>query len=718
MVNTHTDEQWLQTVLGELNFLVWTKNVQTGEITFLNDCFESLYHRSREEFELNPQLLSEIVHPDDALDYLLFSKPMQHRGDIEVRYRVKLPNGQWKWLGERRKIKKNEAGKITTVHAIVTDISNRMKAESEKEEIEKAYHQFFHKNSYPLWIYDVETLEFLEVNEAAVRQYGYSRTEFLRMTVKQIRPKEDVPFLLQMLSVELKDHDIPKFWRHRRKDGTVFYVKVLSNRVMCKGRIANMILAVDVSKELAVNNPYEPVLNPKNLPTHYYLVLNKQGIVEFADQGICTALQITAEDLVGRNISSITTDLNPNNEWSKALKRSSGDWQGLLQWAPDKGRSVFSARLVNPPDGLQMLLLLQSSTRHQELTEKILSFDRNLRELLNTVTDGLVLLDPKMKIMLANPQFAILVNQPLEVLAGRKLWDFLSPDDSIRLNQFIKKAIRKQETIRFDEYFPALNAWFDVSVYPSQEGLTVYFRDITGRKAQEEEKQDLLHHLMAQNKAMEEFAYLTSHNVRTHVANIQMLSSLLSGISSDEHEIVSKIKASSIKLDQITRDLSQMLSIQSREGFKLEAMNLEPIVHKVLSRYKLGAQDLSKITQIEVDANIKIKAFDVYVEAVISQLVQNAIRYRQEGVDFRLTVLAEEDGPYVFFLLEDNGQGFEIEQHRHQLFGLFKTFHPSIKGRGLGLYMVKMMLDSMGACIDIDSKPGKGTKIMIQLPAA
>jgi signal transduction histidine kinase len=103
---------------------------------------------------------------------------------------------------------------------------------------------------------------------------------------------------------------------------------------------------------------------------------------------------------------------------------------------------------------------------------------------------------------------------------------------------------------------------------------------------------------------------------------------------------------------------------------------------------------------------------------VVAQLVQNAIRYRQEGVDFRLTVQAEKDGSFVFLILEDNGQGFEIEHHRPQLFGLFKTFHPAIKGRGLGLYMVKMMLDSMGACIDIDSKPGKGTKIMIQLPAA
>ncbi len=718
MDSTHTDELLLQTALSDLNILVWTKNVQTGELVFLNDNFDKLYHRSRYEFESNPGLLSEIVHPDDRLEYLLFSKPMQHRGGIEVRYRILLPNGLWKWLGERRKLVKNDAGKIVMVHAVVTDVSSKMKAELEMADIEKAYHQFFHQNSYPLWVYDVETLEFLEVNEAAIKQYGYSKSEFLRMTVKQIRPQEDVPLLLQMLSVELKDQDIPKYWRHRRKDGTIFYVKVLSNRIVFKNRVCNMILSVDISREIAMSNPYEPESDPSNIPSHFYVVLDKQGKIHFADHGMCTAIEANQEDLLDRFIGNFATDLNLNNEFSKALKKSESDWQGLLQVKLGSLSKVFSARLVNPPDGNQMLLLLQSSTRHQELTEKILSFDKNLRDLLNTVTDGLVMLDSKMKIILANPQFALLVDKPLDGLAGQKLWDLLNPDDAIRMNQFIKKAIRKQETIRFEEFFPVSNSWFDVSVYPSSEGLTVYFRDISGRKTQEKEKQDLLHHLMAQNKAMEEFTYLTSHNVRTHVANIQMLSSLLSGSSDDEQEIISKIKASSIKLDQITRDLSQMLSIQNRDGFRLESLPIEPILKNVISRFKVGSADLSTFVNFYLQPGLQVKVYDKYLESVLQQVIQNAIRFRKESGIFQLKVSTESDADHVFIVIEDNGQGFDLEKNRKHLFGLFKTFHATIMGRGLGLYMVKMMIDSMGGNIDIESELGKGTKIMIQLPAA
>jgi len=715
MVSTFTDQQLLQTALGELNFLVWTKNVRTGELVFLNDNFEKLYHRSRIEFETNPELLTEIVHPDDKLDFLLFSKPMQHKGDIEVRYRIQLPEGKWKWLGERRKIIKDKSGRIVMVHAIVSDVSQRVKAESEMVEMEKAYRQFFHHNSYALWIYDVETLEFLEVNEAAVKQYGYSRSEFLKMTVKQIRPQEDVPFLIQMLSVELDDRDIPKYWRHRRKDGSLFYVKVLSNRVVFKGRVCNMILAVDITVE-RMGNPFEAI--PENQPSHVYLVLDKFGKVHFADHGICSVLETEAEALLGCSISTLATDLNLNNDFSKALKRNNANWHGLLQLEFGQVKKVFSGRLINPQDGSQMLLLLQSSTRHQELTDKILNFENNLHHLLNTVTDGLVLLDNRLKIILANPQFALLVNTPLGKLSGQKLWDLLNPEDAIKLNQFIKKAIRKQETIRFEEFFPAFNSWIDISVYPSQEGLTVYFRDITHRKKEEVEKQDLLHHLISQNKAMEEFAYLTSHNVRSHVANIQMLSSLLSGNYEDEQEIVKKLITSSVKLDQITRDLSQMLSIHSRDGFKLESIAVEPIISQVLSRFVIGTTELYDIVELNLESGLLAKAYDKYLESILQHVVQNAIRFRQENIDFGLRISTFGKAENMFLVIEDNGQGFDLEQNRQQLFGLFRTFHPTIMGRGLGLYMVKMMIDSMGGCIDFQSEMGKGTKITIQLSAA
>jgi two-component system, cell cycle sensor histidine kinase and response regulator CckA len=82
---------------------------------------------------------------------------------------------------------------------------------------------FFAANPLPMWVYDSKTFEFLAVNDAAVRQYGWSREEFLSMTILEIRPSEDVSSLLDHVRRETGS-PLPGVWRHRRKDGSIIDV--------------------------------------------------------------------------------------------------------------------------------------------------------------------------------------------------------------------------------------------------------------------------------------------------------------------------------------------------------------------------------------------------------------------------------------------------------------------------------------------------------------
>lgn len=101
-----------------------------------------------------------------------------------------------------------------------------------------------------MWVYDLETLRFLDVNDAAVLGYGYSRAEFLEMTIEDIRPPEDIPRLREMLR-DLKPTDRHfGFWRHRKKDGTLFDVEVLSTEVPVLSRRARLVLVHDVTDRL------------------------------------------------------------------------------------------------------------------------------------------------------------------------------------------------------------------------------------------------------------------------------------------------------------------------------------------------------------------------------------------------------------------------------------------------------------------------------------
>lgn len=100
----------------------------------------------------------------------------------------------------------------------------------------------FAKNSHPMWVFDRETLKFLEVNNAAVGRYGYTRQEFLKMRITDIRPSEDVPELLRRTS-HFEGATTGARWRHRTRDGTVFPVAITSWELIYRERPAELVLA-------------------------------------------------------------------------------------------------------------------------------------------------------------------------------------------------------------------------------------------------------------------------------------------------------------------------------------------------------------------------------------------------------------------------------------------------------------------------------------------
>jgi PAS domain S-box-containing protein len=142
----------------------------------------------------------------------------------------------------------NEAGKLVSVLSLVLDVTLATRIEDALRKSEAQYRLLFESNPQPMWVYDLLTLRFLAVNDAAVRHYGYSRAEFLDMTIKDIRPPEDVKTLEEYLASDDPHSNNAGEWRHRKKDGTVINVEITANRLSFGGRSAEFVLVHDVTE--------------------------------------------------------------------------------------------------------------------------------------------------------------------------------------------------------------------------------------------------------------------------------------------------------------------------------------------------------------------------------------------------------------------------------------------------------------------------------------
>jgi PAS domain S-box-containing protein len=133
-------------------------------------------------------------------------------------------------------------------------VSEQKRSEEMLRASEERYRKLFESNPNPMWVFDLETLSFLAVNTAAVRHYGYSRGEFLAMTIKDIRPVEDIPALMDNLSKETEGLDHATQWQHRKKDGARIDVEVTSHDLMWLGCRASLVLINDITARKRAEN--------------------------------------------------------------------------------------------------------------------------------------------------------------------------------------------------------------------------------------------------------------------------------------------------------------------------------------------------------------------------------------------------------------------------------------------------------------------------------
>src|SRR5258706_1971416 len=199
-----------------------------GHFTFVNSAAAATVQGSVHEC-LGLSFLS-LVRPDFREAAIYFYQ-QQIRDKIPATYfefPVVAKDGSEVWIGQNLQLA-IEDGEIIELQGLGRNITSQKETEGLLLESERRYRLLFESNPHPMWVFDEETLAFLAVNDAAVRQYGYSRAEFLGMTIKNIRASEDMPALLTHKTKHADgygSYDSSVVWKHQRKDGSLIEVEI------------------------------------------------------------------------------------------------------------------------------------------------------------------------------------------------------------------------------------------------------------------------------------------------------------------------------------------------------------------------------------------------------------------------------------------------------------------------------------------------------------
>lgn len=230
-----------------------------------------------EEHYADPQLGMKLIHPDDLPILQQFLEKKIVTEPIVLRWKKK--DGTIIWTEQINTPIYDDRGNLIALQGIARDITNRKIAEQQLIQSESVYKYLFEHNPLPMWVYDLKTLKFLDVNNAAIEKYGYSRDEFLSMTIKDIRPEEEIPALMKNIAESKDDLQKSKPWKHKLKDGRIIFTEISSHGLNYNGYDARLVLANDITEQILAEEKI-------NRLTRVYAVLSEvnQTIVRIRDK--------------------------------------------------------------------------------------------------------------------------------------------------------------------------------------------------------------------------------------------------------------------------------------------------------------------------------------------------------------------------------------------------------------------------------------------------
>ncbi|MEX0685319.1 MAG: PAS domain S-box protein [Balneolales bacterium] len=370
---------------------------------------------------------------------------------------------------------------------------------------------------------------------------------------------------------------------------------------------------------------------------------------------------------------------------------------------------------------IKLVGTIQDVTREKKEEQRLLFME----SVIENTTDSVLILDANKKdypIIYTNRAYLYMSGYSKDEIIGKPVHQlFINPEANKKGLEKVKRAMHKKEACEL-EYLANKKSgeayWKTINLIPIKDAnarcthFVTIQRDITKRKRQEQEKEQMILELTHNNKDLRMFSYITSHNLRAPLANLTGLVQMFDDISYENEElenIINGFRSSIQLLNHTISDLNDILKIKGNLSIEQEEIRFEDITKEAMLQIMHLQSDIEHQINLQFHEAPSVIFNRGYLESIFLNLFTNAFKYRSHTRKLEISITTMDMDDHLLLTFQDNGIGLDVKKHKDRLFGLYQRFHIHPDSKGLGLYLVRSQLEALGGSIEMKSEVGEGS---------
>lgn len=437
-------------------------------------------------------------------------------------------------------------------------------------------------------------------------------------------------------------------------------------------------------------------------------VVDRKYIYQMVNPMYARMHKRSPDKIIGCRVSDILGKKVFINSIKPYLDRSlNGELVSFEKWFdyPDRKSRYMSVNYY-PLEKNKFVVALINDATELKISEQIFKeLNSKIINILESVTDAFFALDNRWRFIYSNKQTEEIFNKSREDLLGKNIWKVFPKALGSTFHKKSYEAVKSGASFAFEQYYRPKDKWFNVRVYPSKDGLSCYFHDITEQKELENRK--------------DEFLSIASHEFKIPLTTIKAYTQILKNrLRKDSNETYNYALRIEDQTNRLVRIVEELLDVSRIESGKMEIIKEE---FDIDSLVKETVEDVQNTTThkiiIKKSTGKTVYADRQHIGRVLINLLSNAIKY-SPGKD-KIEVILSEDGKNVILAVKDYGIGIS-QENQNKVFERFFRSNNSSKGKfpglGLGLYISMNIIKNCGGDMWLKSKEDKGSTFYFSLP--